>query len=143
MMRSIDLIVVHCSATPEGRDVTAKDIDAMHKARGFAKIGYHYFTKLDGTVEKGREESEIGAHAEGNNSRSIGVCYAGGVAKDGKTPKDTRTPAQKAALLKLLTALKAKYSKARILGHRDLPKVAKACPSFDAKTEYASIGAVA
>lgn len=150
-MRQINLIVVHCSATPEGRDVTAADINKMHIARGFKKIGYHYVVRLDGTVETGRKENEIGAHAKGYNANSIGVCYVGGLASDGKTPKDTRTPAQKSALKKLLHTLKQRYPDARIVGHRDLSpdtnhngKVdkwewIKACPSFDAIPEYANI----
>lgn len=150
-MRKINLIVVHCSATPEGRDVTAADINKMHIARGFKKIGYHYVVRLDGTVETGRKENEIGAHAKGYNANSIGVCYVGGLASDGKTPKDTRTPAQKSALKKLLHTLKQRYPDARIVGHRDLSpdtnhngKVDKcewfkACPCFDAIPEYANI----
>lgn len=150
-MRQINLIVVHCSATPEGRDVTAADINKMHIARGFKKIGYHYVVRLDGTVETGRKENEIGAHAKGYNANSIGVCYVGGLASDGKTPKDTRTPAQKSALKKLLHTLKQRYPDARIVGHRDLSpdtnhngKVdkwewIKACPCFDAIPEYSNI----
>lgn len=150
-MRQINLIVVHCSATPEGRDVTAADINKMHIARGFKKIGYHYVVRLDGTVETGRKENEIGAHAKGYNANSIGVCYVGGLTSDGKTPKDTRTHAQKSALKKLLLTLKQRYPDARIVGHRDLSpdtnhngKVdkwewIKACPCFDAIPEYANI----
>lgn len=150
-MRQINLIVVHCSATPEGRDVTAADINKMHIARGFKKIGYHYVIRLDGTVETGRKENEVGAHAKGYNANSIGVCYVGGLASDGKTPKDTRTAAQKSALKKLLHTLKQRYPNARIVGHRDLSpdtnhngKVdkwewIKACPCFDAIPEYANI----
>lgn len=150
-MRKINLIVVHCSATPEGRDVTAADINKMHIARGFKKIGYHYVVRLDGTVETGRKENEIGAHAKGYNANSIGVCYVGGLASDGKKPMDTRTPAQKSALKKLLHTLKQRYPDARIVGHRDLSpdtnhngKVdkwewIKACPCFDAIPEYANI----
>lgn len=133
-MRNINKIIVHCSATPEGQVVTVKDIDAWHKQRGFTKIGYHYVIYLDGTIHLGRKEEEIGAHCLGYNANSIGVCYIGGLAKDGKTPKDTRTPEQKAALLTLLKKLKAKYPKAAIHGHREF--AAKACPCFNAKAEY-------
>ena len=100
-------------------------------------IGYHYVVDLDGTVEPGRPESEIGAHCLGHNQYSIGVCYVGGLAADGRTPEDTRTAAQKEALLALLKKLRAKYTKASIHGHRDF--AAKACPSFDATTEYKNI----
>nr|DAF63648.1 MAG TPA: endodeoxyribonuclease I [Podoviridae sp. ctz6O13] len=137
IMRDIKEIIVHCSATPEGKDFTVADIDKWHKARGFRKIGYHYVVYRDGSVHVGRKEEEVGAHCEGHNSNSIGVCYIGGVAKDGKTPKDTRTEAQKALLLKLLKELKGRYPKAVIYGHRNFSS--KACPSFDAKTEYMSV----
>lgn len=133
-MRKINKIIVHCSATPEGRAVTVKDIDEWHKQRGFTKIGYHYVIYLDGTIHLGRKEEEIGAHCLGYNASSIGVCYIGGLAKDGKTPKDTRTPEQKAALLTILKKLKAKYPKATIHGHREF--AAKACPCFNARVEY-------
>ena len=138
-MRKINKIIVHCSATPEGKDFTAADIDRWHRQRGWRCIGYHYVIELDGSIHKGRDESVIGAHCSGQNANSIGICYVGGVAKDGKTPKDTRTDAQKKALLKLLKELRAKYPKAIIQGHRDFPGVTKACPSFDAKSEYKDI----
>lgn len=136
-MRKIDKILVHCAATPEGKDFTVEDIDKWHKARGFKKIGYHFVIYNDGSVHEGRNIEEVGAHCTNHNSRSIGICYIGGVAKDGKTPKDTRTEPQKIALLKLLKELKVKYPKAEIYGHRDFAN--KACPSFDAKTEYKNI----
>lgn len=134
-MRAIDTIVVHCTATPKGHDVTAADVDRWHKERGFNGIGYHYLVRLDGRIERGRPESEPGAHVAGHNSNSIGVCYAGGC-DAGMNPMDTRTEAQKASLKKLLVELKSRYPQAAILGHRDFPGVAKACPSFDAKNEY-------
>lgn len=134
--RAIKMIAVHCSATPEGRDFDASDIDAWHRNRGWNGIGYHYVVKLDGTVEKGRDINKTGSHVRGHNTGSIGIVYIGGVAKDGKTAKDTRTPAQKEALSKLIGELKAMYG-APVQGHRDFPGVAKACPSFDAKSEYA------
>lgn len=133
------LIIVHCAATPAGRDHTAAELEAWHLARGFKALGYHFVIKLDGTVVAGRPVGSIGAHAEGRNSTAVGICYIGGLATDAKTPQDTRTPAQKAALLKLLTELKARYPAAAIIGHRDV--AAKACPSFDAKTEYRNITA--
>lgn len=136
-MRKINEIIVHCAATPEGKNFKAADIDRWHRERKMKCIGYHYVVDLDGTVEPGRPESEIGAHCLGHNQYSIGVCYVGGLAADGKTPKDTRTATQKEALLALLKKLRAKYPKASIHGHRDF--AAKACPSFDATTEYKNI----
>ena len=135
-MRKIDKIIVHCSATPEGRDYTAKDIDSWHRARGFNGIGYHWVVYRDGRVVKGRSELQAGAHCKGYNARSIGICYIGGVASDGKTPKDTRTAAQREALQILIKELLIKYPGATIHGHNEF--AAKACPSFDVKREFGS-----
>ncbi len=135
-MRKITEIVVHCTATPAGREVTAKEVDRWHKARGFKKIGYHYLVRLDGSVEAGRAEAEIGAHCLGHNRASIGVAYAGGLDRAGK-PADTRTAAQRQALLTLLRDLRRRYPGVRIHGHRDF--ATKACPCFDAFTEYARL----
>lgn len=150
-MRKINLIVVHCSATPEGKDFTVEDIDSWHRQRGFKKIGYHFVVYRDGSVHKGRDINEVGAHVKGYNSNSIGVCYIGGLTADGKKAKDTRTPAQKQGLKNLLAQLKKQFPNAKILGHRDLSpdknhdgkiepnEWIKECPSFDAKTEYSSL----
>ncbi len=140
-MRKIDKIIVHCADTPEGRDVKAAEIKQWHTAKppkgnGWKNIGYHYVIDLDGTIEPGRPIEEAGEHCSGQNAYSIGVCYVGGCDKDMK-PKDTRTPAQKEALLSLLKYLVAKYPGAKIYGHRNFSN--KPCPSFDAKTEYANI----
>ena len=135
--RKIKEIIVHCSATPEGKDYSVDTIRKWHLQRGFSDIGYHYIIYRDGSIHTGRDESVIGAHCKGHNSNSIGVCYIGGVATDGKTPKDTRTSEQRQSLLKLLKELKVKYPKASIHGHRDFSS--KACPSFDATKEYSSI----
>ena len=133
-MRKINEIIVHCAATREGRDFTVEDITRWHKARGFATIGYHYVIYRDGSIHEGRPLEQIGAHCVGHNKHSIGICYIGGCASDGKTPKDTRTSEQKEALLSLLRRLKARFPNATIHGHRDF--AAKACPSFDAFREY-------
>ena len=100
-MRSIDKIIVHCSATREGQHVTVQQIRQWHLQRNFADIGYHYVIYLDGTVHKGRPLEKAGAHCKGYNAHSIGICYIGGLDRQGK-PKDTRTAAQKAALLSLI-----------------------------------------
>lgn len=141
--RRIDYIALHCSATKDGQNFTVNDISRLHTApkpqgRGWSDIGYHYVIHLDGSVHKGRDVDLIGAHVENYNAHSIGICYVGGTDKSGKA-KDTRTTAQKAAILKLLKELRVKYPKAIIQGHRDFPGVAKACPSFDAKSEYKNI----
>lgn len=132
-MRKIDEIIIHCSTTPEGRDHSVADVTAWHRARGFRTIGYHYLVHIDGRVERGRPESEIGAHCLGHNARSIGVCYVGGLASDCKTPKDTRTPEQRRMLRELVKGLQRKYRGAKVYGHRDF--AAKACPCFDVATE--------
>lgn len=137
-MRKIQFIIVHCSATKEGKDFKAKDIDKWHKEKGWDRIGYHYVVDLDGTIEPGRPEEQVGAHAKGYNNNSIGVCYIGGLDTNGKS-KDTRTPQQKESLIKLLKELKAKYPLVQILGHRDLLGVYKDCPCFNARIEYADI----
>ena len=137
MTRKINEIIVHCTATAEGKDFKVSDIDKWHRAKGWDGIGYHQVVYLDGSVHPGRPMDKVGAHCLGHNQNSIGVVYVGGVASDGKTPKDTRTPEQKAALRKLLTDLKRKYPGAAIHGHRDF--AAKACPSFDATSEYKDI----
>lgn len=133
-MRKINEIIIHCAATREGRDFTVEDITRWHKARGFATIGYHYVIYRDGSIHEGRPLEQIGAHCVGHNKHSIGICYIGGCASDGKTPKDTRTSEQKEALLSLLRRLKARFPNATIHGHRDF--AAKACPSYDAFREY-------
>lgn len=125
------LIVIHCSATPAGRDVTAAEIDTWHKQRGFNKIGYHYVIRLDGSIEAGREVDEVGAHAKGFNTVSVGICLVGGVdANNIKQAEDTFTPAQYRTLERLVGDMLRKYPNARVCGHRDLDP-GKACPSFN------------
>jgi N-acetylmuramoyl-L-alanine amidase len=133
-MRNINKIIVHCSATPEGRNFTVKQIDACHRQRGFNGIGYHFVIYLDGSVHVGRPLAKAGAHCKGYNAHSIGVCYIGGVAADGKTPKDTRTDTQKASLVKLITELRQQFPNASVHGHREFAN--EACPCFDAHKEY-------
>lgn len=133
-MRKIDEIIVHCSATPRGREVKAAEIDRWHRERGFRYIGYHYVVGLDGRIERGRPESETGAHCKGHNARSIGVCYVGGLSSNGKVALDTRTDEQRVALTELIMELKERYPGARVYGHRDFAN--KECPCFDAGREF-------
>ena len=135
--RTIKELIVHCSATPEGKDYSVDTIRQWHLQRGFSDIGYHYVIYRDGSIHIGRDESIIGAHCTGHNTNSIGVCYIGGCASDGKTPKDTRTLQQKESLLSLLKTLKVKYPNAKIYPHYKF--AAKACPSFNAEEEYKNI----
>lgn len=132
--RHINRIIVHCSATVEGKDYTIKDITQWHKQRGYTTIGYHYVIYRDGTIHEGRDINQIGAHTENYNTGSIGICYIGGLDKDGKTPKDTRTNEQKTSLRALLAQLRVMYHNPKIYGHNNFAK--KACPSFDATKEY-------
>lgn len=134
-MRNIDLIVVHCSATPEGKHFSTETIRNWHvNGNGWSDIGYHWVVELDGKVRAGRPEQRVGAHVRGYNRSSIGICYVGGMSKDMKLPKDTRSQVQRESLERLLLELKVKYPKAIIRGHNDFSN--KACPSFDAKEEY-------
>ena len=136
-MRRIDRIIVHCTATPEGRHVTVADIDAMHRAKKWNGIGYHWLIYLDGSIHPGRPESMIGAHCVGYNKHSIGVCYVGGTEKNNiNVGKDTRTPEQKVALAKLLADLHQRYPHATLHGHREFAN--KDCPGFDVR-EYQHI----
>lgn len=133
-MRRITEIIIHCAATPEGKDFTVQDIDRWHRQRGFKCIGYHFVIYRDGSIHKGRPLDQIGAHCTGHNANSIGICYIGGCAADGKTAKDTRTVAQREALKRLVAELREAYPQATIHGHREFAK--KACPSFDVQKEF-------
>ena len=137
-MRKINMIVIHCTATRVTRDFPVESLEACHKARGFRTIGYHYYITKDGVIYPCRSESEPGAHAKHYNAHSIGICYEGGLDANGN-PADTRTPAQKQAMVKLLQSLCTDYPEAEILGHRDLPWVKKSCPCFDVKNWLKSI----
>lgn len=147
-MKTIDTIVIHCSATRAGMDVRASDIDKWHRERGFACIGYNYVIDLDGTVEEGRPLTMNGAHCKGYNDHSVGICYIGGLDAFGG-PFDTRTRAQKAAMHELVQQLMDKYPTiVRIIGHRDAStdlngdgKITqdewiKACPCFEVSAEF-------
>ena len=136
-MRRITLIVVHCSANKAGSALRMADIDRYHRSLGWIGCGYHYVIPTDGTIEAGRPEEMVGAHCQNHNKHSIGVCYIGGLSADG-SPMDTRTEAQRAALLKLLTDLHRRYPRALIVGHRDL-NPHKACPCFDVVGEYGEL----
>ncbi len=136
-MRKINKIIIHCTATPEGRDVTINEVRRWHvEQRGWRDVGYHFLIQIDGTIDEGRPIEQTGAHTRGHNWDSIGIAIVGGMSKDMTEPKDTRTEEQKEALVDLLCQLKDTYG-GTIYGHRDFSN--KACPSFDAKTEYENI----
>ena len=138
-MRRINEIILHCSATPEGKNFTVEDIDRWHRHDRHWKngCGYHFVVHLDGSIHQGRPLEMVGAHCEGHNAHSIGICYIGGYAQDGKTPKDTRTELQKRAIRELVAKLRRDFPCCRVTGHRDYNRK-KACPCFDAK-EYADV----
>lgn len=139
-MRKIDMIVVHCTATPEGKKTTVEAIRNQHvNVNHWKDIGYHYVIYLDGSIHTGRPVEQAGAHASGHNKNSIGICYVGGLDKYGKC-KDTRTDMQKESLIYLIKELKKQFPTIyKVVGHRDLPQVNKCCPCFDAKKEYMNI----
>ena len=137
--RTIKFIVIHCTATPASVDFTPEKLEACHRARGFRTTGYHLYITRDGAVHHTRPLGEVGAHAKGFNLHSVGVAYEGGVDEQGR-PADTRTPAQREALLDVVTALKRTFPDARVVGHYQLSAdIHKACPCFDAEKEFSSI----
>lgn len=148
--RTINEIIIHCTATREGKNYTVDDIRRMHIARGFSDIGYHYLIYIDGSVHTGRDINIVGAHCTNHNAHSIGISYVGGLDSSGKT-KDTRTTLQKESLVKLIKQLKSLYPTAKVIGHRDTSpdlngnglvepnEWIKSCPCFDVKKEYNNI----
>ena len=134
-MREINYLVVHCTATqPDAKIESIQNY--WRKNIGWKSPGYHYIIKADGEIVPLLSIDKVSNGVAGYNSQIINISYIGGIDKSGK-PKDTRTEEQKSSILKLLKDLKKRFPSAKIQGHRDFPKVAKACPSFDAKKEYA------
>lgn len=150
--KSTNLIVLHCSASRPSQDLTARDIDAMHRARGFASIGYHYVIRRNGLLEMGRPLDAIGAHVEGFNSTSVGVCMIGGLNPDGTEAKRGEiapfTDEQWQTARTVVATLRSMYPGARVVGHRDLSpdlngdgviqsrEWLKSCPGFDAAEAF-------
>lgn len=135
-MRKVSKIILHCTATPEGKDFTVAQIREWHvKGNGWSDIGYHFVIYRDGSVHKGRPIERSGAHTKGQNANSIGISYVGGITNDGKkTPKDTRTPEQRVAIVQLVKELKAQFGQnVTVHGHNEF--AAKACPSFKVKDD--------
>lgn len=136
-MRKIEKIIIHCSATVEGVNVSTSTIKRWHvQGRGWSDIGYHYVIGLDGAIDYGRPINRSGAHTKGENETSIGICYIGGLSES-KRAKDTRTEAQKKALIKILKTLTHIYPEASIHSHFEFAN--KACPCFNAGEEYAEL----
>lgn len=128
-MRKINTVVIHAAATPPSMQVGAAEIRRWHLDRGWSDIGYHYVIRRNGKVEDGRPVSRAGAHVRGFNQHSIGVCLVGGVDKN-RNPADNYTKKQLAALMRLVRQLRADHDIVSVVGHRDFPRVNKACPSF-------------
>jgi len=146
--RKINGIVIHCSATRAGvdekitlpgEDIGAAEIDQWHRARGWNGIGYHYVIRRDGTIETGRPLERVGAHVEGHNAYTIGICLVGGVGEAGRSENNFEPP-QWAALKGLLAGLRRRFPGAEIKGHRDYPGVKKDCPCFDVRAWAAREG---
>lgn len=134
----IKYLVVHCSASKPKTFVDAATITRWHLDRGFLKIGYHYVILRDGTVQKGRKDSEVGAHVAGHNTGSLGVCLVGGLNDTTGKPENNFTDAQFDSLTTLLTKLSKDNPQAEVLGHRDFPNVAKDCPCWDVRPWWAT-----
>ena len=136
-MRELNRIMLHCSATKEGKDYSVETIRDWHvKGRGWSDIGYHWVIRLDGSIEVGRPLERSGAHTKGHNKDSVGVCYIGGCDADGK-PKDTMNPEQEKAWRMIVLSLRTLYGDLTIHGHNEFAK--KACPSFIVKEKFADM----
>jgi N-acetylmuramoyl-L-alanine amidase len=133
---AVKYIAVHCSASKPDQKVDASTIARWHRERGFLKIGYHFVILPDGRIQSGRNINEIGAHVQGFNSSSIGVCLVGGLDAKGKSA-DTYTASQKKSLAALVNELLQHFPGATVQGHRDFPNVKKDCPCFDVKGWWA------
>ena len=134
-------IAVHCSATGPEQDVGAREIDRWHRAQGWACIGYHYVIRRDGALEAGRPLDQTGAHCQGKNTGSIGICLVGGIEKtpEGKTvSRANYTAAQYQTLGRLVRELHARFPGAEIRGHQDFAN--KACPCFDVAAWWKEVG---
>ena len=128
-MKQVNRIILHCSATPEGRPHDANDIRRWHMAKGWKDVGYHWIIGIDGTIEAGRQMNKRGAHAKGHNKDSIGICYIGGMCQDSLVPKDTLTELQLTALYNVIEFVRSKFGDIPVIGHNEVSN--KACPSFN------------
>lgn len=138
-MRQIDNIIIHCSATPPSLDIGAETIEQWHRANGWLAIGYHYIIKRDGSIQNGRDLDgdgnileEVGAHAYGYNSRSVGICLVGGVGDDGMPDANfslMQYISLKQCIEQVMREVRHQRQKPQIIGHRDISN--KACPSFN------------
>lgn len=136
-----DYIVVHCSATPSTWEGGAADIDGWHRKQGWDGIGYHFVIRRDGRIEVGEDLKKVGAHVQGWNSVSVGICMVGGADSKGRG-ENNFTDAQWLSLKRQVQTLRLTYPEAKLVGHRDLSpdkngdgvirknEWMKECPSF-------------
>ena len=131
-MRTIDTIIVHCTATYPEMDIGAIQVKEWHLAKGWSDCGYHWVIKRDGTIEHGRPLANIGAHCKGYNDTSIGVALAGGLAHDDKPACNFRTD-QYVALEQLVADMQRRFDipDKNVWGHEEVSS--KACPCFDVR----------
>ena len=134
---AVRLLIIHCSATYCNRPFSVENLIACGEAK-YGQCSYHYYIRRNGTIVPILPENVRGAHARHYNSCSLGICYEGGLDEKGRSD-DTRTEAQKAAMFALLKDLTNEYPDAQIVGHCELPHVAKACPCFIPSVYYASL----
>jgi N-acetylmuramoyl-L-alanine amidase len=141
----VEWIVIHYSATPVEKSFSALDIDRIHRARGFKEIGYHLYGRRDGSVEAGRDLSnpghfEQGAHSKGENSKSVGYCFEGGVTSaEPNVGFDSRTPEQIESMIREIKVLLLRFPNAKVVGHRDMPGASTQCPGFDVAAWWDSV----
>lgn len=139
-IKAVEWIVIHCAATPPSRDIGLVEIREWHLKRGWFDIGYHYVIRRNGVIEKGRPETRPGAHARGINHISLGICLVGGASEiDIKDAENNFTLKQMASLKELIEELETRYPDAPVIGHRDIPNVNKACPSFEVMDWYEEV----
>lgn len=125
-------LVVHSSNTKPRQKVNKAFMERIHRMKGRLWVGYHQIIDRKGNIETGRSLDQPGAHAPGFDSKSIGICLAGGMDQEGNLV-DNFTDAQKESLLQLLAVLQLKFPQALVVGHRDLPNTSTTCPQFDIK----------
>lgn len=133
IMRTLNEIILHCSATSEGAHIDVATIRKWHKERNWVDIGYHFVIYLDGTIHQGRDINMKGSHVKGRNAESIGVCYIGGLDKN-HIPKDTMNEKQELGLFELIYSIRTLFGWMPLTGHNMYSS--KACPSFDVKEKY-------
>ena len=128
-MREINKIIIHCSATRTDQSFNVEDIRGWHvNGNGWSDIGYHFYIKLDGTIQEGRPLGRVGSHTKGHNTGSIGLCFEGGYNPDGTSWLEP-TDNQKCSFIEWLCSIESEFGKLPVHGHREFSS--KDCPGFD------------